>query len=146
MASRTLFNVLEETAAQYGNRPALHQPVREKGAVRYRTYSWNEYRDIVRETACGLRALGIQHGDIVALHSETRAEFYLADLGVMANGSVSAALYTSLPPGDHVRTVQAAEPRAIFVEDPKSLRTLKEARVDFAGMHWILLTGSAENA
>src|SRR5438128_1243276 len=134
MASRTLFNVLEETAAQYGNLPAMHQPVREKGEVRYRTYSWNEYRDVVREIASGLRALGVGRGDIVALHSETRAEFYVADLGVMANGSIAAALYTSLPPGDHVRTVQAAEPRAIFVEDPRSLRALKEAGVEFPGM------------
>src|SRR4051812_29561163 len=108
MPSRTLFTVLEETAAQYGPLPALHQPEGGKRPAHYRTYTWNEYRDAVRETACGLRALGIQKGDIVALHSETRAEFYLADLGIMSNGSIAAALYTSLPPGDHVRTIAVA--------------------------------------
>ena len=82
MGLRTLFTVLEETAAQYGPLAALHQPGG-RGAG-YRTYTWNEFRDAVREIACGLRSLGLRKGDIVALHSETRAEFYLADMVVMA--------------------------------------------------------------
>ena len=40
-------------------------------------------------------------------------------MGVVANGSIAAALYTSLPPGDHVRTLAVAEPKALVVEDPK---------------------------
>jgi long-chain acyl-CoA synthetase len=144
MASRTLFSVLEETAALYGPGPALHQPVGGKGPVRYRVYTWNEYRDSARKIACGLRVSGIGKGDIVALHSETRAEFYLADLGVMTNGSIAAALYTSLPPVDHVRTVAVAEPKAIFVEDAKTMRLLRNAGVGVPGMLWIVLSGSAE--
>ena len=41
-------------------------------------------------------------GDIVALYAETRAEFYLADLGIMSNGSIAAALYTSYPLPDQI--------------------------------------------
>src|SRR3954470_18110246 len=145
MPSRTLFTVLEETAAQYGSLPALYQPERGKGSPRYRSYTWNDFRDAAREIACRLRMLGVQKGDIVALHSETRAEFYLSDLGIMANGSISAALYTSLPPGDHVRTIVVTEPKAIFVEDTKALRALRQAGVDLPGMQWILLTGAASD-
>src|SRR6266581_4932171 len=76
---------------------ALHQPVQEGGRRKYRTYSWREYRDAALEIAAGLRSLGIGKGDIVALDSETRAEFYLSDLGIMANGSIAAALYNSYP-------------------------------------------------
>ena len=92
---------------------------RSKSGNKYRQYTWTEYRDTVRDIACGLRSLGIGKGDIVALHSETRAEFYLFDMGVVTNGSIAAALYTSLPPGDHVRTLAVAEPKALVVEDPK---------------------------
>ena len=55
------------------------------------------------EIAAGLRSLGIVKGDIVALNSETRLEFYLSDLGIMANGSIAAAMYPSYPPKDLIR-------------------------------------------
>src|SRR5258705_8331334 len=94
MNARTVYTVLEEAALAFGDKPALQQPL---GGGKYKTYSWREYRDAVREIAVGLEAIGVAKGDIVALQSETRAEFYLADLGLLARGAVAAALYTSLP-------------------------------------------------
>ena len=135
---RTVYQVLEEAARTYGDAPALHQP----SGDGYLTYSWNQYRQAVEEIAAGLRSLGIAKGDIVALDSETRLEFYLADLGIMANGSVAAAMYPSYPPPDLVRTMEATGARAAFVEDPKTLKALRQAPVS----HWILLTGEAEGA
>src|SRR5438128_7010664 len=130
MKPRTIFQVLEEAAAKYGKAIALHQPFHDGSHRKYQTYTWQEYRDIVLEIAAGLRALGIQKGDIVALNSETRAEFYLADIGVMASGAISAALYTSYPAKDLLRTIQSCRARMLFVEDPKTLATLKGAKVE----------------
>ena len=76
--SRTLYQVLEEAARAHGDAPALIQP----GSP---PWSWNQYRQAVDEIAAGLRALGIGKGDIVALNSETRLEFYLADLGIVGD-------------------------------------------------------------
>jgi long-chain acyl-CoA synthetase len=133
--SRTLYQVLEEAARAHGDVPALIQP----GAP---ACSWNQYRQAVDEIAAGLRALGIGKGDIVALNSETRLEFYLADLGVIANGSVSAALYPSYPSKDLVRTMESAGACAAFIENPEMLEELREAPV----RQWILLTGRAAGA
>ena len=138
--------MLEENAARYPSATALLQPTGAKSGDKYRKYTWTEYRDCVREIACGLRTLGIGKADIVALHSETRAEFYLADMGVMANGSIAAALYTSLPPGDHAETLAVAEPKALIVEDPKMMRLLRQAGLPADKYRWILLTGEAEGA
>ncbi len=88
MAGRTVFSVLEETAAQYGNAMALYQPMGTKAGRQYRTYSWNDWLRTSREIALGLRSLGLVKGDIVCILSETRAEFYLVDLGVMGAGGV----------------------------------------------------------
>ena len=60
MTKRTVYSLLEEAVAAYGEVPALHQPEVTKQGRRYRTYSWVEYRDVVREIACGLRALGVE--------------------------------------------------------------------------------------
>ena len=142
MPPRTIFQILEDSAAKYGKSVALHQPYHEGSHRKDRTYTWQEYRDAVLEIAAGLRSLGIQKGDIVALDSETRAEFYLADIGVMTNGSIAAALYTSYPADDLLRTIRACRAIALFVEDPKTFAALKDAPV----RHFFLLTGEAEGA
>lgn len=143
MSSRTMFRVLEEAAGAWPDQPALHQPI---GNGRYQVYTWLEYRDAAREIACGLRTLGLGHGDIVALDSETRAEFYLADLGIMGNGSIAAALYTSYPVEELVGTLRSADARAVFVEDLKTLCALQEAANPPLDVKWILLSGEGEGA
>lgn len=142
MSSRTVFQVLEEAARQYRDNIALQQPHTDNGVRTVRTWSWEEYRNAVVEIAAGLRSLGIGKGDVIALNSETRAEFYLADLGIMANGSLAAALYPNYPAPELLRTIAACDAKALFVEDPKMLRQLQAAPVK----HLFLLTGEAENA
>src|SRR5271168_1135321 len=120
MAS-TMYAVLDQAAQNYGNAPALYQPT---GQGKYQTYSWIDYKNAVREIACGLRRLGIGKGEVVALHAETRLEFYLADLGIMANGSIAAALYTTYPLKEQIANLRASDARAVFVEDAKSMEAL----------------------
>ena len=139
VTSRTLYQVLEETARVQGDAAALRQPLPDGT---YLVYSWKQYQRAAEEIAAGLRSLGIAKGDTVALNSETRLEFYLADLGILSNGAIAAALYPSYPAADLVRTIETAGARAVFVEDPKTLKALRGASVD----HWILLTGEAEGA
>src|SRR5207249_2949157 len=131
---RTVCQALEEAAAKHGKAAALHQPVYEASQRKDRSYTRVEYRAGALEVGAGLRALGIQKGDIVALDSETRAEFYIADIGVMANGSIAAALYSNYPVEDLLRTIQACDAKALFAEDPKTFNALKSAGVD----HFIL--------
>jgi long-chain acyl-CoA synthetase len=140
---RTVYNMLDATAEFLGSAPALHQP---QGGGTYKSWSWIEYRQIAEEVAAGLRSLGVGHGDICGLASETRAEFYLADVGVMTNGSIAAAVYTSLPAADQVKTLRAAEPKAIFVENPKMLQALESAGLNEVKAQRVLFTGEAENA
>ncbi len=139
MPARTLYRVLEESARQYGDAPALTQPLAQGKSL---TYSWNEFQRAAEEIAAGLRCLGVGKGDIVALNSETRLEFYLADLGVITNGSIAAALYPNYPAADLVRTIRNTGAAVLFAEDPKTWEPLRAAGV----RHTVLLTGQAEGA
>jgi len=147
MSARTVYTMLEETAAVHGPRPALKQPI---GGGKYRTYTWAEVRDRVQWTAVGLSTIGVAIGDIVALQSETRAEFYFADLGVMAAGAVAAALYTSLPYAEQAHALRFCEARVVMVENPKAMQGLQAALAAVPDpkpdLQWILLTGSAAGA
>jgi long-chain acyl-CoA synthetase len=147
MAGRNVFTVLEETAAQYGDAAALHQPVGSKEQRSYRSYSWNDWARSSREIAAGLHELGLQKGEIACILSETRAEFYLADLGIMGAGGVSGALYTAYPMSDLGRNVISTAPRFLFVEDPKTLNSLASAIDEQGGTlpeQIVLLTGKTE--
>ena len=129
MSSRTVYQALRDTARKYGDRDALLQPTAGEGTKKYRIWSWNEYLTEAIEIAAGLRFLGLGKGDICALNSETRAEFYLADIGIMTNGSVAAALYTNYPAADLLATIAKSGAKALFVETPKMLAHLRSAPV-----------------
>jgi len=132
--------VLDAIASRYPSSPALQQP---SGGGQYRSWSFAQYRDTVRELAVGLRTLGVARGDIVGLQSETRAEFYLADLAVMSAGAVAAAVYTSLPSTEQAKALIAADVRVVFTENEKSMRALQAAAEAALNPRWILLTGTA---
>jgi long-chain acyl-CoA synthetase len=134
-----MYEVLRDTSRAHGTTLALQQPI---GGGNYRTWSWDQYLAEVQQIAAGLRAIGVQKGDIVAINSETRAEFYLADLGIMANGSVAAALYHSYPAADLIRTITGSDAKVLFIENPKMFSALKTAPVE----QFILFTGEAEGA
>jgi len=144
MGSRNIYALLEEAARTHGSAIALHQPA---GKGKYDTYTWLEYQRAAQEIACGLRRLGIGRGDVVAIYSETRAEFYLVDLGVMANGSVSAALYTTYPLADQIRNLRSSDAKVVFAEDAKSMKDLMQAAgSDPLPVQWIVMRGEADGA
>ncbi len=139
MNPRTVFTVLEETAHAHPNGPALHQPI---GKGKYLSFTWKEWVQASKEIACGLHSIGVRKGDIVTLHSETRAEFYLSDIGIMAMGAISGALYTSNPLPDLVGNLRASGTTVVFVESPKSMRALQGAAGEPGlAIQFILLTG-----
>jgi len=145
MSPRTVYGALAQAAVKYGHLPALHQPVTVNGVRKCHTYSWAEYRAAVEEIAAGLRQLGLRKGDIIALNSETRAEFYLADLGVMAAGCISAALYPTYPLPELIQRIRACDAKAVFLCDANTLAEFRAAP-DSPRVMWFLLTGEADGA
>jgi len=64
----------------------------------------------------------------------------------MAAGAIAAALYTSYPIPEQVANLRASDAKAVFVEDPKSMRALLDAAGDHPlSIRWILLTGEAKD-
>ena len=120
MPATTIPELLRDAAARFGDRMALRQP----DGKDVHTWTWSEYLAAAEEIAAGLKAYGIGKGEHVALCSETRAEFYLADLGILNNGSVAAALYPSYPGEELKRTIAMADAKALFVEDSRTMRRL----------------------
>src|SRR5712692_1362572 len=55
-----------------------------------------QFRDAVRHFATGLRLLGIKPGDRVAILSENRPEWAIADFAILCNAAVTVPIYPTL--------------------------------------------------
>ena len=78
----------------------------------------------VESLALGLRALGVQPGDRVAILSETRYEWAIADLAVLGLGAVSVPLYASLTAEQCRFILENSEAVAAIVSAPAQLEKL----------------------
>lgn len=68
-----------------------------KKAGRFEPLSSQFFRSRVEHFARGLISLGVQAGETVALMSETRFEWVVADMGILAAGAVCVPVYPSVP-------------------------------------------------
>jgi long-chain acyl-CoA synthetase len=63
---------------------------------RFQDLSWTEYRCQADRAAAGLIALGVQPGDPVALLSENRYEWLIADHAILSAGAINVPLHAPL--------------------------------------------------
>ncbi len=64
----------------------------------YRGISYTEYRQNVELFALGLTSLGLKRGDRVAIISENRPEWVVADMAMVVLGIVNVPIYPTLTP------------------------------------------------
>ena len=83
--------VLAETVAKYGGRPALR--VKRDGV--WKTTSWSTYGRDVRRAARALMKLGVQPGQGVSLIGQNSPEWLVADVGAIFAGAMPAGIYTT---------------------------------------------------
>jgi len=118
-----------------GDRPA-HQF---KQSADWKTITWREVGDVVREVALGLLALGRGKGDAVALLSTSRAEWVQADFAIFSAGCVTVPVYPTYPPDLIAYVVNDSGAKTIIVEDPAQLSKVLEARDKTPGLEQIVV-------
>src|SRR5437870_2562804 len=94
---RSLPAMFFEVARQHAARPFLWA----KHDRTYKALSWSEAAASVSRLARGLAALGIEPGERVALVSENRPEWVVADLAIMSAGAVTVPAYVTNTVADH---------------------------------------------
>jgi long-chain acyl-CoA synthetase len=99
------------TARQRGDRPFLWA----KRDGRYRPLSWGETESAVTRLARALIAYGIQPGDRVALVSENRPEWVIADLAIISAGAITVPAYVTNTGNDHRHVLGNSGAHAVIV-------------------------------
>ncbi|MDT7604368.1 MAG: long-chain acyl-CoA synthetase [Acidobacteriota bacterium] len=91
----------------------------------------------VRSVALGLRALGVRRGDRVALLSENRPEWSLADLAILSLGAVNVPIYTTQAVEQVRYILTNSEARVLFVSNRRIFRHAR-AGVEAAGVERVI--------
>jgi long-chain acyl-CoA synthetase len=100
-----------DAASRLGDQPFLWA----KHAGTYRPLTWRETAARVSALSRGLRGLGIQHGDRVALISENRPEWLIADFAIVASGAITVPAYTTNTVEDFRHVLSNSGARAAIV-------------------------------
>lgn len=103
---------------------------RRRGA--WRETAWGAWNELSLALASGLRALGLQMGDRVALISTTRVEWIQTEMGIQLAGGISVTLFPESPPRLTRNLIRQSGVRFAIVDTPLQLAKLLDTEGDSA--------------
>jgi long-chain acyl-CoA synthetase len=135
MADDTLARMFWARVERRPSGPA--QQIKQGGA--WKTSSWNEVGEFVREVALGLLALGRKKDEAVGILSSSRAEWVQADFAIFSAGCRTIPIYPSYPPDLIQYIVNDADIKTLIVEDPGQLAKVMEGRGTMPGLEQLVV-------
>jgi long-chain acyl-CoA synthetase len=107
----TICAAFQATAAAFADRPAIHSM---DGRI---DWTWSEYARQVRETAAGLRGLGLLAGDTMGCWMSNRPELHVADTAAMHLGAVSFSIDPGYSAEQAEHLLRDADTRVLVTEE-----------------------------
>jgi long-chain acyl-CoA synthetase len=113
--------------------------MRQKHLGLWRSWTWNQTADAVREIAGGLMSLGFQKGDCASILANTVVEWVWADLGVLSCAGVSNGIYPTDAASQVHYLCEDSRTTVLFVEDDEQLDKALEVRSTLPGLKKIVV-------
>lgn len=138
----TLISMFEQSVQNYSNKSALaHKP---KGGT-YQDISYAEFGESVDAFSKGLRALGIQKGDRVAILSENRPEWAISDFGILKAGAVNVPMFSTLTAAQVGYILKDSGSKIICVSTTEQLEKVIAIRNEVETLEQIMVYDSIES-
>ncbi|KAF1066556.1 AMP-binding protein [Variovorax sp.] len=102
--------------------------MRQKEFGIWRSWTWGQTAEAVREIAGGLMALGFAAGECASVLSNTVIEWVLADVAVLSCGGVSNGIYPTDAASQVHYLCEDSRTTVLFVEDDEQLDKALEVR------------------
>jgi long-chain acyl-CoA synthetase len=135
----TLNQIFLTGAERFAGRPAA---MRRKIDGAWHNISYDTLRTRVRHLGLALQSLGLAAGDRVAIISENRPEWAIADYACLLTRLVDVPIYTTLAPHQIAYMLRDSGARAIFVANRTFLDKILEIRSQLPDLtHLILFDG-----
>ena len=113
--------------------------MRQKKLGIWRSWSWNQTGEAVREIAGGLMSLGFAPGECASILSNTVIEWVLADLAVHSCGGVANGIYPTDAASQVHYLCEDSRTTILFVEDDEQLDKALEVRSQLSGLRKIVV-------
>ena len=113
--------------------------IREKDFGIWNEYTWRHYGEQARLIGLGLKALGLQRGDVCSVASEINKEWLFADLGIICAGGVTNGVYPSDAPNQVEYLIADSGTRFYFAEDEEQLDKVLEVRTSTPTLEKIII-------
>lgn len=124
MTRLTIPEALLNTVDRFSDRPALFN----KFDGKYQELKWGEVHRKVNQLASFLLQLGFKRGQHVAILSDTRYEWAIADLACQAIGLVTIPIYPTLREEQIQNILIHSEASGIFLSDEWQLEKIRNIR------------------
>ncbi|MFO7753833.1 MAG: AMP-binding protein, partial [Desulfobacteraceae bacterium] len=112
--------------------------LREKDFGIWNVYTWESYYDHVRKTALGLKAIGLEKGDTVAVISDNIPELLFVAIGSHALGAISAGVYQTSMPDEIAQIIQYLKVSAVFCDSQEQVDKVLEVRDRIPGVKKVI--------
>jgi len=119
---QTVPEMLMETIARFPEKDVFR--FRKEGKLQNITYS--EFGEQIKDLTYSLIDLGITKGDKIAILSNNRPEWAIADFSIFSVNGVVVPIYQTLPPKQIEYILKDSDTRAIFVENELQLKKIEE--------------------
>jgi long-chain acyl-CoA synthetase len=116
----TIPKLLLRNAAEFGTRAAM----RHKDFGIWQSWTWGEMRDEIRAFAIGLRKIGFERGDAVAIIGSNRPRLYWTFCAVQSLGGVPVPVYQDGVADEIAYVLEHAEVKFAVVEDQEQVDKL----------------------
>jgi long-chain acyl-CoA synthetase len=113
----TVPKLLVRNATQHADRPAI----RHKDLGIWQTWSWSRLCDEVRALAVGLRKLGLERGDAVAIIGDNRPRLYASFAAAQSLGAIPVPVYQDSVADEMAYVLEHAEVKIAIVEDQEQV-------------------------
>ena len=133
--ARTLTELYFGALERFGHRPVA---VRAKRNGEWYALSYQQLADRVQDLSLGMLELGIAAGDRVAILSENRPEWAMADYACLAARCTDVPIYPSLPAKQVEYTLCDSGATAIFVSTRTQLEKVNSIRPRVAGLKHVI--------
>jgi long-chain acyl-CoA synthetase len=118
-----------------GHRAAL----RSKRGGRWTTTTWDEWNRKSRAVAAALIQAGVGNGDRVAIVSNTREEWVVADMAILMAGAITVPVYPTLVPQETSDILRDCGAVAAFMENPHALEKILTAGDQELGLKHLIM-------
>jgi long-chain acyl-CoA synthetase len=109
-----------------------------KAGGQWRPISAADFGFTVKALSLGLNSLGIQPGDRIAILSENRPEWAMADFAAQCAGVASVPIYPTLPANQIAPLLRDAGARAIFVSVSEQLGKIMTIKKECPAIEYVI--------